>query len=77
MEEICEGQGWPGMSPFKSEAQRAKFMELLSQGKITKAEFDRLVRETGSQKLPERLHPPREKKPHHTLPKYPPLKPKN
>ena len=41
--------------PFKSEAQRRKFGELVKQGKISKAEFKKWNDETGSKKLPERL----------------------
>lgn len=40
---------------FKSEAQRKKFAELVSQGKITQAESDKWNKETGSRKLPDRL----------------------
>lgn len=41
--------------PFKSEAQRRKFGELVKQGKISQGEFDKWNRETGARKLPERL----------------------
>jgi hypothetical protein len=41
--------------PFKSQAQRRKFAELLVQGKISKATFEEWNRETGGKKLPERV----------------------
>ena len=41
--------------PFKSKAQRRKFAELLVQGKISNETFEEWNRETGSQKLPERV----------------------
>lgn len=42
--------------PFKSEAQRRKFRELVKQGKISQKEFDRWERETPKNaKLPERV----------------------
>lgn len=40
--------------PFKSEAQRRKFGELVRQGKMTQVEFDRWQSETTG-KLPERV----------------------
>ena len=40
--------------PFKSQAQRRKFAELLVQGKISAETFEEWNRETGSKKLPER-----------------------
>ena len=45
--------------PMKSKAQRRKFAELLVTGKITPEAYERWNRETGSAKLPERLHPKR------------------
>ena len=42
--------------PFKSQAQRRKFAELLVQGKITPETFEEWNRETGGAKLPERAH---------------------
>ena len=39
--------------PFKSQAQRRKFAELLVQGKITPEQFEEWNRETGDAKLPE------------------------
>jgi hypothetical protein len=41
--------------PFKSQAQRRKFAQLLVQGKITPETFEEWNRETGSAKLPEHL----------------------
>ena len=41
--------------PFKSQAQRRKFAELLVKGEISKETYEEWNRETGSQKLPERL----------------------
>jgi hypothetical protein len=41
--------------PFKSQAQRRKFAELLVQGKISNETFEEWNRETGSKKLPERV----------------------
>ena len=43
--------------PFKSKAQRRKFAELLVEGKISPEAFEEWNRETGSAKLPERVHP--------------------
>jgi hypothetical protein len=43
--------------PFKSQAQRRKFAELLVQGKITNETFEEWNRETGARKLPERARP--------------------
>ena len=40
--------------PFKSQAQRRKFAELLVQGKISNQTFEEWNRETGRKKLPER-----------------------
>jgi hypothetical protein len=40
--------------PFKSQAQRRKFAELLVKGEISKETFEEWNRETGSKKLPER-----------------------
>jgi hypothetical protein len=41
--------------PFKSQAQRRKFAELLVQGKISNKTFEEWNRETGAKKLPERV----------------------
>ena len=43
------------MMPFKSQAQRRKFAELLVQGKISNQTFEEWNRETGGRKLPERV----------------------
>jgi hypothetical protein len=40
--------------PFKSQAQRRKFAELLVEGKISNETFEEWNRETGGRKLPER-----------------------
>ena len=45
--------------PFKSQAQRRKFAELLVQGKISPQTFEEWSRETGGKKLPERVKPAR------------------
>jgi hypothetical protein len=41
--------------PFKSQAQRRKFAELLVEGKIKPETFEEWNRETGGAKLPERV----------------------
>ena len=41
--------------PFKSQAQRRKFAQLLVEGKISDKTFEEWNRETGSKKLPERV----------------------
>ena len=41
--------------PFKSQAQRRKFAELLLKGKISNETFEEWNRETGSKRLPERV----------------------
>jgi hypothetical protein len=40
--------------PFKSQAQRRKFAELLVKGEISAETFEEWNRETGGKKLPER-----------------------
>jgi hypothetical protein len=40
--------------PFKSQAQRRKFAELLVERKISNEPYEEWNRETGSKKLPER-----------------------
>jgi hypothetical protein len=40
--------------PFKSQAQRRKFAQLLVEGKISNETFEEWNRETGAAKLPER-----------------------
>ena len=41
--------------PFKSQAQRRKFAQLLVEGKISDETFEEWNRSTGSKKLPERV----------------------
>jgi hypothetical protein len=41
--------------PFKSQAQRRKFAELLVEGKISPETYEEWNRETGSAKLPDRV----------------------
>jgi 3-deoxy-D-manno-octulosonic-acid transferase len=41
--------------PFKSKAQRRKFAQLLVEGKISNETFEEWNRETGAEKLPERV----------------------
>jgi hypothetical protein len=41
--------------PFKSQAQRRKFAQLLVDGKISPATYEEWNRETGAKKLPERV----------------------
>jgi hypothetical protein len=43
------------MMPFKSQAQRRKFAQLLVEGKISNKTFEEWNRETGGKKLPERV----------------------
>ena len=43
--------------PFKSQAQRRKFAQLLVDGKISNETFEEWNRETGSKRLPERVKP--------------------
>ena len=43
--------------PFKSQAQRRKFAQLLVEGKISNQTFEEWNRETGGTKLPERVKP--------------------
>ena len=47
--------------PFKSQAQRRKFAELLVKGEITPETFEEWNRETGAAKLPERVKRPAKK----------------
>jgi len=49
--------------PFKSQAQRRKFAELLVEGEISNETFEEWNRETGSAKLPERVKPNTKRKP--------------
>ena len=48
--------------PFKSQAQRRKFAELLVKGEISPETFEEWNRETGSAKLPERVKPKKKAK---------------
>lgn len=41
--------------PFKSQAQRRKFAQLLVEGKISNQTFEEWNRATGGKKLPERV----------------------
>ena len=41
--------------PFKSQAQRRKFAQLLVEGKISNETFEEWNRETGGKRLPERV----------------------
>ncbi len=41
--------------PFRSQAQRRKFAQLLVEGKISNQTFEEWNRETGRKKLPERV----------------------
>ena len=41
--------------PFKSQAQRRKFAEMMVKGEISPETFEEWNRETGSAKLPERV----------------------
>jgi hypothetical protein len=43
--------------PFKSQAQRRKFAQLLVEGKISNETFEEWNRSTGGKKLPERVKP--------------------
>jgi hypothetical protein len=43
--------------PFKSQAQRRKFAQLLVEGKISNDTFEEWNRETGTDRLPERVRP--------------------
>jgi hypothetical protein len=51
-----------GIMPFKSQAQRRKFAELLVKGEISPETFEEWNRETGSAKLPERVKPAKKAK---------------
>jgi CRISPR/Cas system-associated endonuclease Cas1 len=50
------------LMPFKSQAQRRKFAQLLVEGKISNQTFEEWNRETGRKKLPERVTHERSKK---------------
>jgi hypothetical protein len=45
--------------PFKSQAQRRKFAQLLVEGKISPETYEEWNRETGSKKLPDHVKPAR------------------
>jgi hypothetical protein len=47
--------------PFKSQAQRRKFAELLVEGKISPETYEEWNRETGRKALPERVNRARKK----------------
>ena len=49
------GESTFGAMPFKSQAQRRKFAQLLVEGKISNETFEEWNRETGRKKLPERI----------------------
>ena len=49
--------------PFKSQAQRRKFAELLVKGEISPETLEEWNRETGSAKLPERVKPKAQARP--------------
>ena len=49
--------------PFKSQAQRRKFAQLLVEGKISPDTYEEWNRETGGKKLPERVKRKATKKP--------------
>jgi hypothetical protein len=48
--------------PFKSQAQRRKFAQLLVEGKISPQTFEEWNRETGAKRLPERVQKKRSAK---------------
>ncbi len=48
--------------PFKSQAQRRKFAQLLVEGKISNATFEEWNRETGGAKPPEHVAPKTKRK---------------
>jgi hypothetical protein len=48
--------------PFKSQAQRRKFAQLLVEGKISNETFEEWNRETGRKVLPERVRTPARQK---------------
>jgi hypothetical protein len=43
--------------PFKSQAQRRKFAQLLVDGKISAKTYEEWYRETGKKELPQRVKP--------------------
>ena len=62
--------------PVKSKAQRRKFAQLLTEGKISEEVFERWNREAGSAELPEHVKPKRKKKKAATEKKHRPRKKK-
>jgi hypothetical protein len=48
--------------PFKSQAQRRKFAELLVKGEISAETYEEWNRSTGRKKLPERVKPKKKPK---------------
>ena len=48
--------------PFKSQAQRRKFAQLLVEGRISNETFEEWNRETGGRELPERVKKKAKKK---------------
>ena len=54
---IDQVYGMEEVMPFKSQAQRRKFAQLLVEGKISDQTFEEWNRETGAKKLPERVAP--------------------
>ena len=62
--------------PFKSQAQRRKFAQLLVEGKISNQTFEEWNRETGGKKLPERAakKKPRKRKATKTVARKKPAK---
>ena len=56
--------------PFKSQAQRSKFGELVAQGKMSQDEFDKWQAETPPD-LPERITKPKPEKPNTPKPPKP------
>lgn len=48
--------------PFKSQAQRRKFAQLLVEGKISPDTYEEWNRETGWRKLPERVKTTKDRK---------------
>ena len=55
--------------PFKSQARRRRFAELLVKGKISPETFEEWNRETGNARLPERVRPKPKAKKKTTRPK--------
>ena len=48
--------------PFKSQAQRRKFAELLVKGEISPETYEAWNRDTGSARLPERINPAKKRR---------------